>query len=187
MMVSANSAICTPAEPTVAGPSALKKRFTSSSSHGRRSVGHHVGAQRGAADQQHFEHAGDQHAPRRRMARRSGRTPRASSVATMVRLSRIGAAAAVAKRPTELRMPENSVTSAISSRYGKRDARERRPQARSASGSLREARREQRDHRRREDQREREQHDLARQQQREDAVAEQFRGVRRRPASRMRA
>jgi hypothetical protein len=29
MMVSANSAICVPAEPIVAGPSALKKRLTS--------------------------------------------------------------------------------------------------------------------------------------------------------------
>src|SRR3954466_10428987 len=36
MMVSANSASCTPAEPTVAGPSALKKRFTSSSRTGLR-------------------------------------------------------------------------------------------------------------------------------------------------------
>ena len=80
--------------------------------------GHHVGAQRSAADEQHLQHARDQHAPRRGVAGASGRTPRCSSVATMVRLSRIGAAAAVANLPIELRMPENSVTSVISRRYG---------------------------------------------------------------------
>ena len=41
--------------------------------------GHHVGAQRRAADQQHFEHAGDQHAPRGGVARRSETTPRSQA------------------------------------------------------------------------------------------------------------
>ena len=68
MMVSANSAIWVPAEPTVAGPKALEKD-------------HHLGVEsrpsqarqhawrRVAGDQQEFEDAGQQHAPRRRVAR----------------------------------------------------------------------------------------------------------------------
>ena len=63
MMVSANSAICTPAEPTVAGPSALKKRLTSSSQRGQRNAVMTPLRKRVAADQQHLENAGDQHAP----------------------------------------------------------------------------------------------------------------------------
>ena len=68
MMVSANSAIWVPAEPSVAGPSALKKRFTSASSRGQRNAGSTPLRAGIAADQQRLEHAGEQHAPGGRMA-----------------------------------------------------------------------------------------------------------------------
>ena len=51
MMVSANSASCVPAEPTVAGTSALKKRRTSSSQVERVKRRHHAGAPGIAADE----------------------------------------------------------------------------------------------------------------------------------------
>ena len=63
MMVSANSASCTPVEPTVAGPSARKNWRTSASSSRPAQRGKRAGAPGVAADQQRLQHAGDQHAP----------------------------------------------------------------------------------------------------------------------------
>ncbi len=105
-----------------------------------------------------------------------GKNAAVSSVATMVRLSRIGAAAAVANLPRELRMPENNVTSVISRRYGnvmrvsvtasvetrRVIAKPGRQQPITAGVNSK---------------RNREQHDLARQQHCKDAVAEQFCGI----------
>ena len=68
MMVSANSAICVSAEPTVAGPKRLRKSFTSASNFGQRNRRQHALPRRIGADQQRFEHAGDQHAPGRGVA-----------------------------------------------------------------------------------------------------------------------
>ena len=75
MMVSANSASCMPAEPIVAGPSALKKRLTSSSSARPAEFRQHLVAARVECDQPDLEAAGDQHAPGRRVSggRKEGR------------------------------------------------------------------------------------------------------------------
>ena len=117
MMVSANSASCTPAEPTVAGPSALKKRFTSRSGQGRRSVVI-TSARSAAPPTSSTSSTPAMSTPQAAAWPGVGKNAAVSSVATMVRLSRIGAAAAAANLPSELRMPENNVTSVISRRYG---------------------------------------------------------------------
>ena len=115
MIVSANSASCTPAEPTVAGPSALKKRFTSSSSLGRRSAV--ITSARSAAPPTSSTSSTPAiSTPHAAACPAVGKKAASSSANIMVRLSRIGAAAAVANLPIELRMPENSVTSVISAR-----------------------------------------------------------------------
>ena len=57
MMVSANKASCVPAEPMVAGTSALKKRRTSSSSRSARNQVATPARQRIAADQHRLQHA----------------------------------------------------------------------------------------------------------------------------------
>ncbi len=105
MMVSANSASCTPAEPTVAGPSALKKRFTSGSGHGRRSVVI-TSARKAAPPTSSTSSTPAISTPHAAAWPAVGKNTAVASVTIMVRLSRIGAAAAVANLPSELRMPE---------------------------------------------------------------------------------
>ncbi len=117
MMVSANSAICMPAEPMVAGPSALKKRLTSSSHFGQRNAVitplRHVSPPTSSASRMPAMNT-----PQAAAWPGVGKNTATASVATMDTLSRIGAAAAAAKRASALRMPPKSVTSDMSSRYG---------------------------------------------------------------------
>ena len=105
MMVSANSASCTPAEPTVAGPSARKNLRRFSSSPGLRNAGEHARARGIAHQQQNFENAGDQARPRPRRGPAVGNSAASASAAIIERLSRIGAAAAAAKCGIAFRMP----------------------------------------------------------------------------------
>ena len=62
MIVSANSAICTPAEPMTAGTNALKNCFTSAVQPGRANQREKPGALRGDHHQRKFENARQQHA-----------------------------------------------------------------------------------------------------------------------------
>ncbi len=68
MMVSANSASCTPAEPTVAGAERAEELPHIGVKFGPAQRGEHADAPSIAADQQCLQHAGDQHAPGRGMA-----------------------------------------------------------------------------------------------------------------------
>ena len=72
MIVSANMASCTPAEPMTAGPSALKKCFMAGSKRGASMVGATPARCARDPDQQQFEDARDRRRPRRPHSRHSG-------------------------------------------------------------------------------------------------------------------
>ena len=152
MMVSANSASCVPAEPTVAGPEALEEAL-------------HVLVEPRPARSAAARRA---RARRRRPAATPAQpaisTPQAaacpavgknaaSASATIIdRLSRIGAAAAAAKRSERIEDAAVERHQRHQQQIGKRDAREL-DREREAPRVVAEAGREQIDHRRREDQR----------------------------------
>ena len=69
MMVSANSASCTPAEPRVAGPKRAEELPYIGIELRPAKHRQHAGAHASPADQQRFKEAGDKHAPGRGMAR----------------------------------------------------------------------------------------------------------------------
>jgi hypothetical protein len=104
MMVSANSAICVPPEPSVAGPSALKKRFTSSSSTKARNFGSTL-LRRASAATAIACMQPEMSTPQAAAWPAVGKYAASASVAIIATLSRIGAAAALAKRCSALRMP----------------------------------------------------------------------------------
>ena len=168
MMVSANSASCTPMEPIVAGPSARKNLRTSASSSGQRSAV---------------------------MAPARQASPPTSSACKTPEISTPQAAAwpAVGKNAASASVTHHRQIEQDRSRGGggkalqrvedaaiERDQRDQQQIGkgdagefdgeRKPAGVARKARRQHVDHRRREQQRHRQQHDLARQQQREDAV-----------------
>ena len=104
MMVSANSASCTPAEPMTAGPSATKKRLTSASQRGRRNLAitslHAVSPATNASSRHPAIST-----PQAAAWPAVGNNAASASVIIIVRLSRMGAAAAAANRLSALRMP----------------------------------------------------------------------------------
>jgi hypothetical protein len=104
MMVSANKAIWVPAEPSVAGPSARKKRRTSSSSLSSRNFGNPSRRARSAPTIAASRHPA-MNTPQAAACPAVGKNTASDSVAIIDRLSRIGAAAGEAKRCSALRMP----------------------------------------------------------------------------------
>ena len=104
MMVSANSASCTPAEPTVAGPSARKNRRTSASSSGQRSVGNAPTRQLSPPTSSACS-TPEISTPQAAAWPAVGKKTASNSATVIDRLSKIGAAAAAAKRCKALRIP----------------------------------------------------------------------------------
>ena len=80
-MVSANSANCTPAEPSVAGPSARKNCLTSASSSGHRSRVSTSARNASPPTRRTCKHAGNEDAPRRGVTR--GRKEGGKRIATI--------------------------------------------------------------------------------------------------------
>src|SRR5262244_3822118 len=117
MMVSANNAICVPAEPMVAGPSALKKRLTSSSHFGQRNAAI-TPLRQASPPTSSASSTPATNTPQAAACPGVGKNTATASAAIMDKLSRMGAAAAAAKRASALRMPPYSVTSDMSSKYG---------------------------------------------------------------------
>ncbi len=104
MMVSANSASCTPMEPTVAGPSARKNFRTSASSSGqRRAV--IAPARQVSPPTSSACSTPEISTPQAAAWPAVGKNAASASVTIIDRLSRIDAAAAAAKRCSALRMP----------------------------------------------------------------------------------
>ena len=175
MMVSANSAIWVSAEPIVAGPNRLRNSLTSSSSVRPAERRQHALARRVGRQQQHFEAARDEHAPGRRVAggreEKRERQRRHHREVEQDRRRRGGGEAAERVEDAAVERHQRD-----QQQIGKRDAREL-DRERKLAGIVGEARRQQRDHRRREGQRDRQQHDLACEQEREHAVGEQPRRI----------
>ena len=126
-------------------------------------------------EQRHLEAAGDEHAPGRRVTRgrkeerQRERRDHREVEQDRRRRGRRKAAERIEDAAVERHQRDQQ-------QIGKGDAREL-DREREALAVVREARRQHRDHRRREDQRDREQHRLHDEQQREDAVGEQLRRV----------
>ena len=104
MMVSANSASCTPMEPTVAGPSARKNLRTSASSSGQRSAVS-TPARQASPPTSSTCNTPEISTPQAAAWPALGKSQTTASVAIMARLRKIEAAAAAAKRCSALRMP----------------------------------------------------------------------------------
>ena len=114
-MVSAKSASWVPAEPIVAGTSALKNRRTSSSQ--RRAWKEVMKPARQASPPTSAAcSTPDIRTPQAAAWAAPPNIGASASVAIIDRLSRIGAAAAAAKRCRALRIPPHSVTRVMSSR-----------------------------------------------------------------------
>ena len=115
MMVSANSANCVPAEPTVAGTSALKNRRTSSS---QVSAWNDVitPARQASPPTRAACSTPEISTPQAAAWPALGNSQATASVAIIATLSSVDAAAAAANRLSALRMPPHSVTSVISSK-----------------------------------------------------------------------
>ena len=112
MIVSANIAICTPAEPMTAGPRVLKNVTMAGSSLGRARRG--ARPARAAANQTRASSRTPAAAtPQAAACPAVGKRDAAARAAIIDRLRRTGAAAAAAKRSWALRSPESSVTRVI--------------------------------------------------------------------------
>ena len=148
MMVSANSAICVSAEPMVAGPKRLRKHLhlqiePRPAQPRQRALPPGI-----AADQDNLQHAGDQHAPRRGMARgRKERGKRQRHHHRQVEQDRRGGRRREAAERVEDAAVERD--QADQQQIGKRDAGELGRQREPARVRV-EARRQQTDHRRHE-------------------------------------
>ena len=104
MMVSANNASCTPAEPTVAGPSARKNARTSASSCGQRNAAR-APARQVSPPTSAACNTPEMSTPQAAACPAVGKNAASNSVTIIDKFSRIGAAAAAAKRCNALRMP----------------------------------------------------------------------------------
>ena len=155
----------------MAGPSARKNFRTSASSCGQRSAGKRAGPGRVAGDQQEFEDTGHQHAPGRGMAggRKKSRQRERDHEREIEQDRRGGGGGEALQRIEDAAIERDQRDQ---QQIGKRDAREIDCE-RETLRIAREARRQHIDHRRREQQGHRQQHDLACQQQRENAIGEQ--------------
>ena len=117
-MVSANIAICTPAEPITAGPSVLKKPRIGRSKRGRAKPGASP-ARLASAHTSRNSRTPAMATPSAAAWPAVGKTKASASAAIMEALRRTGAAAAAAKRSCAFSSPESSVTRVMKSRYGK--------------------------------------------------------------------
>ena len=124
MIVSANIAICTPAEPMTAGPSVLKKPRIAGSSRGCSDPG--ARPARFAANQTSASSRTPAAAtPQAAACPAVGNRKDSESAAMSDRLSRTGAAAAAAKRSFALSTPETMRHERDEEKIGKGDARQR--------------------------------------------------------------
>ena len=104
MIVSANSAICVSAEPTVAGAKRLRKSFISRSSLGQRSFGS-APCRQASPPTRITSSTPAISTPQAAAWPAVGKNAANASAIIIDRLSRIGAPAGEAKRPSALRMP----------------------------------------------------------------------------------
>ncbi len=104
MMVSANSAIWVSAEPTVAGANRLRKSFISTSRRGQRNRGRSP-LRQASPPTSSASSTPAMSTPQAAAWPGVGKKATSASAVIIERLSRIGAAAGVAKRPSALRMP----------------------------------------------------------------------------------